>query len=450
MNEKDLTTSPILKTLFEMAFPMSWGILSVIGFNIVDTYFIGQLGKVQLAAIGLTFPVIMFFFSLALGIGVAISSVVSRYIGEKNESKIKEITTDALIFSFILVAICSVFGFKYIDPLFTLLGATKETLLYVREYMQIWYAGMVFLTVPMAGNGAIRAKGQMKVASAIMITSAIFNIILDPILIFGIGPIPALGVQGAALASVCARAMTFLASFYFLHFKFGMLQIKAFSFSRFISSMKEILKIAIPTWGSNFLTPISMALVTALIARIGENSMAAFAIVNRVESFALIFILAISSSIGPMVGQNFGAQKIGRIKRAISSSFLLAFVWGTIVSFLFLLRPDFIVGIFNDDPKVINQGVWYFKIVPITFGFFGMRLIVSSALNAMGKAYISTLLTGVNLILLYIPFVFLGIYFADLKGVFYAQAVSNLVIGVISYFLIKKILLTGGHQVDQN
>ena len=215
MNEKDLTTSPILKTLFEMAFPMSWGILSVIGFNIVDTYFIGQLGKVQLAAIGLTFPVIMFFFSLALGIGVAISSVVSRYIGEKNESKIKEITTDALIFSFILVAICSVFGFKYIDPLFTLLGATKETLLYVREYMQIWYAGMVFLTVPMAGNGAIRAKGQMKVASAIMITSAIFNIILDPILIFGIGPIPALGVQGAALASVCARAMTFLASFYF-------------------------------------------------------------------------------------------------------------------------------------------------------------------------------------------------------------------------------------------
>ena len=440
VDKKDLTSSPIVKTLFEMSFPMSWGILSIIGFNIVDTYFIGQLGKTHLAAISLTFPVIMFFFSLALGIGVALSSVVSRFIGEKDYTQVKQVTTTALIFSFVVVLICSFVGFHTIEPLFNLLGATKETLPIVKDYMEIWYAGMVFLAIPMVGNGAIRAKGEMTVASIIMIVSAVLNIILDPLLIFGFGSFSGYGIQGAALASVGARAVTFLASLYFLIMKFDMICLESINVSSFINSLRRILYIAIPTCASNFVAPITMGIITGLIASLGEESLATYAIVNRVESFALVFILALSSSMGPMVGQNFGAHKMKRIKKAVQTSFLMALVWGTLMAFLFTMMPKLIVKLFSDDSEVIKMGMWYFSIVPLTYGFFGMRLIVNSSLNAMGKPILGTGLTIINLFVVFLPLVFIAVNQGGLKGIFYAQAISNLLIGGLSFILINFIL----------
>ena len=135
----DLTESPIVKTLLNMAFPMSWGILSIIGFNLADTYFIGQLGKEYLAAITLTFPVVMIFFSLALGVGTAASAIISRSIGEKDLKSTRRFTSDSLTYALLLVILSVGVGLLTLDTVFTLLGATAETLPIIRDYMVIWY-----------------------------------------------------------------------------------------------------------------------------------------------------------------------------------------------------------------------------------------------------------------------------------------------------------------------
>lgn len=437
----DLTTSPVLKTLLRMTFPMSWGILSIIGFNIADTYFIGQLGKSELAAISLTFPVVLTFLSLALGTATATASIISRSLGRRDSKAVKRYTSDALTFALILVVVTVIIGIFTIEPIFILLGASTETLPLVKDYMSIWYWGMIFITVPMVGNGALRAQGDMVTASAIMIVAAITNIVLDPILIFGWGPIPAMGVKGAAIATVIARGTTFVASLSVLHFKYQMIDFKRPKFKIALTSWKKISFIAIPACGTNLIAPMAMSLITGLVARLGDASIAAYGVVNRIESLSLIFIIALASAIGPLVGQNFGAQKTQRIEKAMVSSFFMAFAWGTFMAFGLSIFASEFIPIFNNDEEVILNGVLYFGIVPITYGFYGIRLTVSSAFNALGKPYFSTMLAVINLLIFLVPLSYIGIQISGLKGVYYAQAISNILIGGISYYYYKKYLL---------
>lgn len=443
----DLLKEPIIKMLMKMAIPMSWGILSVIGFNLADMYFIAKLGKVELAAISLTFPVVMFFISIALGVATAISSIVSRSFGENELDKVKRYTSDGLTFALLLVIFLSIIGYISIDPLFTLLGANLNTLPLVKEYMEIWYFGMIFIAVPIAGNGAIRAKGDMKNASLIMFVGALTNIILDPIFIFGYFGIPALGMKGAAIATVIARGITLIASILLLHYKYQMLDFRIPKFQDALSSWRKILFIAVPATGANIINPIVLFFVTSIVARFGEISVAAFGVVSKVESFAMIFIMAISSSMGPIVGQNFGAKKYSRIINSMDISFFISITWGLIMYLILFLIGDNIMALFNKDHQLIAIGNLYFKLVPLSFGFFGIRSIVCSSLNAVGKPFLATALIMFTLICIYLPSVILGSKYSGIQGIFIAQTISNLFAGLLSLYIIRRVLKKNSTQV---
>lgn len=437
---KDLTQGPILKTVLSLSIPMTWGMMSVIAFNIADTYFIGQLGITELAAISLTFPVVMIFFSLALGTATAVSSVVSRSLGEDDLEKVRRYTSDGLTFGLIIVAISIVVGLQLIDPVFKLLGATEETLPIVRSYMEVWLPGMVFLTVPMAGNGAIRAAGEMKIASTIMFVAAITNIVLDPIFIFGWGIVPAYGVKGAAIATVIARAVTLIASLYYLHFRFKMIDWRVPQFAVALASWKKILHIAIPTAGTNLLSPLAMAVATAIVARFGKAEIAAYGVVNRIESFSLIYIYALSSAMAPLVGQNYGAKYFDRVQKVMQSSYLLSFIWCLGVAGILAIFRFEIVAVFNSAQDVMNVGGEYLLWVPVTFGFLSVRLMISSFYNAIGKPGMSVVLGVIHLIVIFIPAVSIGGSLFDMKGVIGAHFLTNLFIGIISWMVITRQL----------
>lgn len=443
---KDLTRGPILKTILSLSIPMTWGMLSVIAFNIADTYFIGQLGITELAAISLTFPVVMIFFSLALGTATAVSSVVSRSLGEDDLDRVRRYTSDGLTFGLLIVIVSIVVGLQLIDPVFKLLGATEETLPIVRSYMEVWLPGMVFLTVPMAGNGAIRAAGEMKIASTIMFVAALTNIILDPIFIFGWSFVPAYGVKGAAIATVIARAVTLIASLYYLHFKFKMIDWHIPRFSEALSSWKKIMHIAIPTAGTNLLSPLAMAVATAIVARFGKAEIAAYGVVNRIESFSLIYIYALSSALAPLVGQNYGAKQFNRVQQIMKSSYFLSFVWCLALALLLAFFRFEIIEIFNPAADVLEVGGKYLLWVPVTFAFLSVRLMISSFYNAIGKPGMSVVLGTLHLIVIFIPAVSIGGAFFEIEGVIGAHFLTNLLIGVFSWIIItsqlkKKVLL---------
>ena len=192
----DLTTGSIKKILLKLTLPMIFGMLGMVIFNLIDTYFIGQLGKIQLAAISFTFPVVLVVQSISLGVGMGTGSVISRIAGKGDTTGLKRLATDSLILAILVVIVSMIIGVFTIEPLFSALGADGTVMPYIKGYMSIWYFGLPFVVVPMVGNNIIRSLGDTMVPGLVMIGSSVLNAVLDPLLIFGISIFPKNGDTG--------------------------------------------------------------------------------------------------------------------------------------------------------------------------------------------------------------------------------------------------------------
>lgn len=436
---RNLTEGPVGKQLLTLTIPMVWGVFAIIAFNLVDTYFVGQLGTAQLAAMSFTFPVVMTFGSLAMGLGVGASSVIARAIGEGDMSRVQRFTTNSLTLAVTAVIVFVCLGLLTIDPLFKALGAGPDTLPYVRDYMRIWYFGMVFLVVPMVGNSAIRAAGNTLTPSIIMTLSAAVNIVLDPLLITGALGFPRLEIQGAAIATVIARATTLVAALLVLRFKENLLSTQFPDLNETLWCWKDILTVGLPAAASSMITPISIGVITSFLAIHGPAAVAGFGVASRLESFALITVLALSASMGPFVGQNWGAQKIGRVRLALRQSFLFCMGWGLLMAVGLGLGGRVLSMLFNQDPNVIAVATQYLWLVPISYGAAGIIQVSSAAFNAMGKPVPSIVMTVVRMFVLYIPLAYIGSRVAGPTGIFAAALVSNLGMGLGAYWWNRRV-----------
>lgn len=433
-----LTEGKVYSKLLWLTLPMVWGIFAIIFFNVIDTYFVGQLGTTQLAAMTFTFPVVMILGSMAIGLGIGTSSVVARAIGEGNLSKSQNLTTNSLLLSSAIVGLGVMLGLVTINPLFTLLGADSQTLPLIRDYMTTWYWGMLFIVVPMVGNSVIRAAGDTLSPSIIMTIAAFVNIILDPILIFGWGIIPRLELKGAALATVIAYGITFLASIYLLNNRLHLIIWKIPKIDEAWRSWRAILAIGVPAMGTNIINPVSIAILTSLIATYDKTAVAGFGVASRIESFAVIGLMALAASIGPFVGQNWGAKKYGRVREALDISVIFCLVWGIIIAIAMLVVAPVIVSWFNPNPEVISIASMYLRLVSISYGAYGVIVITSAVFNALGKPLSSLFLIFGRMIVLYIPLAYLGSWLLGIKGIFLAACLANLIMGIVAYALERR------------
>ncbi|MDJ0620496.1 MAG: MATE family efflux transporter [Calothrix sp. MO_192.B10] len=425
-----LTEGDIPLQLFRLTVPMVWGVLSVLAFSLADTYFVAQLGTNELAAMSFTFPVVTVLGSVAMGLGTGASSVIARGIGEGNRQKVQRLTTDSLLLSFLIVSILASFGLVTIEPLFTSLGAGSDIFPLIRDYMNIWYVGMVFLVVPLVGNSAIRASGNMIVPSMIMTLAAAANILVDPLLIFGWGPFPGLGLKGAALATVISRASTLVASLAFLHFRERLLLFTFPSLKVMVTSWRSLLSVGLPAAATNLISPLAVGFVTSLMAQYGAEAVAGFGLASRLEALALIAPLALSASIATFVGQNWGAQQYGRVKRALQLGFWFCLSWGGLVAVLLGAAAPEIATWFDSDPGVVASATVYLTLVPISYGALGIVLTASSALNALGKPLPVLGMSLSRLLFLYVPLAYLGNWLFGISGIFGAACLSNGLVGL--------------------
>jgi putative MATE family efflux protein len=430
---KRLTEGSVGRQLTRLTLPMIWGIFAIVAFNLVDTYFVGQLGTAPLAAMSFTFPVVMTLGSLAMGLGIGASSVIARAIGEGDMSRVQRFTTNSLLLALLAVVLFSSAGLFTIDPLFTLLGATPETLPLIRDYMEVWYFGMMFLVVPMVGNSAIRAAGNTFTPSLIMTLAAGINIIMDPLLILGLAGFPQMGIRGAAIATLISRAMTLVASLLVLHYKERLLSLKVPSLKDMFWCWRDILYVGLPAAATQMIIPISIGVITSLLATFGAEAVAAFGIASRVESLAMIVLMAVAASLGPFVGQNWGAKQYGRVARAVKLSFWFCLAWGIVMAMLLGIGGATIARQFNQDPKVIAIAATYLWMVPISYGTAGIIQVASSSFNALGKPLPSAIMTVMRMLVLYIPLAYLGSHWFGIRGVFAATTLSNLAVGIGAY-----------------
>lgn len=435
-----LTQGPVGRCLFYLTLPMSIGIFAMVAFNFADTYFVSKLGTKHLAAMGFTFPVVLLIHSIALGLGMGAAAVISRAIGKGNFLLVRRLTTDSLFLGIVIVVGLVGAGLLTINPLFRLLGATDETLPLIRKYMSVWYIGMIFVVVPMVGNNAIRATGDTKIPGLIMLIAAGLNFAMDPILIFGLYGFPRLGIAGAALATVIGRATTMIISLSVLHFRERMLDLSLPSLREILDSWKKILYIAIPTAATNLLNPLSMGVITRLVAGFGKEAVAGVGAGLRVEAFAIMPIRALSATLIPFTGQNFGAGKWDRVKSAQFVSVLFSLGWGLLCFLLFLPTAPKIAGIFSRDPKVVTVTIHFLRIVSLGYGMQGICLLAAAAFNALNRPIHASILNIVRMFVLYIPLAWIGASFFHVDGVFSGIVLANLAAGILSMYWLRRML----------
>ncbi|WP_202707996.1 MATE family efflux transporter [Sporosalibacterium faouarense] len=433
-----MTEGNIGKTLRDLTIPMILGILGMVSFNLADTYFVGQLGTKQIAALTFTFPVVLVLNSLNLGIGIGASAVISKAVGEKNRDKVVRLATDSLTLGLIFAIIAMIIGELTIEPLFTLLGADQGTIPYITEYMSIWYAGVPFVVIPMIGNNAIRALGDTKTPSMVMMTSAGVNILLDPLLIFGVGLFPELGVSGAALATVFARALTFFVALYILIIREKVISLKVIKFKELIDSWKTILFIGMPNAVAKMVIPIGAGIITGLIANFGTEAVAGYGIATKLEYFAICIVNALSSVMPVYVGQNFGAKKIDRIKDGVTISEKFSIISGLVIYAILAIVARPLSYLFTDSKAVSDVIVTYLRIVPLGYTFQGVLLIINGALNALHKPFKAALVNISQMLILYVPLAIITSKYFGIKGIFTSLVASYITVGAISHFIIHK------------
>jgi putative MATE family efflux protein len=360
-----------------MTVPLVWAVLAIMMFNVTDTWFVAQLGAQPLAAMSFSFPVIMVMTSLGIGLMAGTSSVLARVVGEGDMGQVRRLATDALTLAFIISLVLSIIGVVSLDPLFTLMGASPDVLVLIRDYMIIWYAGFVLVLVPMVGIGAVRATGDTKLQARLMMASAVINLILDPLLIFGWLGFPRLELAGAATASIIARFVTFAAGALVIH-RMHLFCSPLTSAVTLWQSWKRILHIGLPAAGTNFIIPVSAGIIVALLAGYGDRAVAGYGAATRIEALTLVVFFAMSATIGPFVGQNLGARKPGRIVEALRVSALFCLALGAVIAVVLGLFAPRLSRLFSDDAEVITVTTTYLRIVPWSYGAAGIIMVVNA------------------------------------------------------------------------
>ena len=428
-----LTSGPVSSAILSMMAPMVIGLIVLITNSLVDAYFVSQLGSAPLAAVSYAFPVSFIVGAIAMGLGTGTASLASRLFGAGNQEKVRQIATHSMLLGLIAGLCVVIFGLLTLEEVFSLLGADEQTMPFVKDYMEIYYWGGIFLVVPMIGNAVLRAGGDAKTPSVLMASTAVINAVLDPILIFGWFGFPALGIKGAALASVLANVVFLIASLSILIFRENLIQFRKNTVAAILHSWNQILHVGLPAIASNLIVPMSSALVTALISSFGQSAVAAYGLAGRLEAFIIIIFMALGGAIAPFVGQNYGAQEFDRLKQGFVFCVAFSFIYALFCIGFFILSVDTLLGFFTTDPEVIKTAKIQLLYCPWGYGFLGLAVIANGSFNAVGKPMPAMTISIGRTLLVYVPLAYWLASSMGIRGVFIAQVLANLLAGIVGF-----------------
>ncbi len=422
----NFTSGSIDKYLFSLAMPAFVTILVGLSFVTVDTYFLSRLGKGPLTAISFIFPVVSAFQMVGVGLGIAASSVLSRLIGAGKAEAVS-----IHIVTLIAIAILlSVFSVPLLDfslaHIFHAMAAGPATMPYILQFMHVWLAGLLFILTGYMGSNILRSHGKAKLSANMQISSSLINLALSPLFIFSFH----WGMAGCALAGVLARLLMILIMYYYI-FKHYIPNLKRSiheAIASFWQHARQLGAIAVPAILTNVIGPLSSLWMVHLLAKTGGGDIVAgFGIASRVEMLAVIPLYALSASVGPIIGQNMGANIYQRCYDTLIKSYKVSLIWGVFIAIILAVVGRFVAEIFTDSALVIHVTSIYLSILPLSYASWGVIMMTNANFNSMGKPVISTLITTVRLVIVFIPLSYLLSIKYHYMGVFFAFALSNII-----------------------
>ncbi|MCK8823880.1 MATE family efflux transporter [Fuchsiella alkaliacetigena] len=432
--KEEILRGSIFKTLVKLSAPIIIGMLMHTTFNIVDTYFISQLGTDSLAAISFTFPIFMFIIAIGNGIAVGGSSLISRLLGAGQEEKAINTIIHIILLTLLISLLFSIVGRIFAHQIFSFIGATGSIKALSLEYMQIIFSGSIFIFIFIAFDGILRGQGNMTTAMFNLSIATVINIVLDPLLIFGWGVFPALEMQGAALATIIAQAIASSCILIYFLKSNNVLPIKISSFKLNLNIITEIIKIGFPAFISQAIFSVALGFFNKLASIFGPAVVAAFGLGFRLDSIAVLPGIGLAAAMITMIGYNYGAQQLGRVKEITILGLKLIFTVMSLIGLVFFIIPEFFIKFFDSNPEVIKYGVQYFRYVSLSYGFLGLGFVSIAALQGIGygaPAFFNNLIRF-GIIGLPLSWLLVTLFNTSPVGIWVGMVASNLAYGIIS------------------
>lgn len=440
--KQNLTQGSVAKHLLALGFPMLLAFAANLSYDLADTFYISKLGNDALIAMGFVNPVIFILLNIAVGFHVGLNSVLSRLIGQKANSTAAHLATATLVASLILGLIIAVLGVFTTSSLFSALGAKGEVLRYIVKYMQYVYPAIGVRFAVLTLMAVFLANGFTLFSGLTIVLSSLINIAIDPIFIFGWKFIPALGIEGAGLVNLISNlaifsVLAYSASRRKILFPSKFLDSNVFD-NKMFALLKNVTKIALPAAFANATAPLAQTIINKPLSAINPAFVAGFDMGYKIHFFSLMPVLALSSVLGPIVGQNLGAGKLERVREAIVKSFQWSFGFCVLIFIYFCFASDVSVRIFSANIDTLHFAISYLQIVAPTLFGFSFTMILAAAHDAAGHPYRSLGLIAFRSIAVFVVGTFICLQFFGAGSLQWWMAIANLVAAATSYWSFKK------------
>jgi putative MATE family efflux protein len=406
-SEKNFTSGSINKAIFMLSIPMILEMVMESLFAIVDIFFVSKVSVNAIATIGLTESVIFLVFAIAIGLSMAATAMVARRTGEHKQEEASEAAWQAIIIASAFSMLISIAGFFFAKDVLELMGASDEVIAEGYGYTKWMLGGNITIMMLFLINAIFRGAGDASLAMRTLWFANGINIILDPILIFGLGPIPAFGVEGAAIATTIGRGSAVLFQLYNLFYKSNLIQIKRHHLKPNFPVMLKIIKVSMGGMGQYLIGTASWLFMVRIISLFGSEAIAGYTISMRVIMFSILPSWGLSNAAATLVGQNLGARQPLRAEESVWKCAHYNMFFLLFLSIIFFIKAESIVGIFNANGDVAMYGVQSLKYITTGYIFFAYGMVLSQAFNGAGDTRTPTIINFFAYWLFQLPLAYL-------------------------------------------
>ena len=432
MTTEEMLRVGLGRTLFRMTWPMLFGVLALMSYQLVDSVFISYLGVEPLAALGFTLPVAQVIIGVQVGLGIATTAVISRSLGAAHQERARQLGGLVILGGAGIMALLAVLLWLVRHPLVLLMGADPELLPLIDAYWGPWLLATWLGAQLYFGYSVCRAHGDTRLPGLLMVLSSLINVALDPLFIFVFG----WGLPGAAWATVVAFGVSLLIVHWALHRKVRLrFRMRAMNP---LSAAKELGGITGPATVSQLLPPVSAMAATALVAGFGSAAVGAWAIATRLEFFSIVAVLALTMALPPMVGRFRGAGDLDSIRRVVGIAVRFVLLWQLGIAVLWLLLSFFLPGLISRDADVAGLLTDYLRLAPWSYAALGTCMLMVSVCNALGMPLRALVIAVLRLFACYLPALWLGAQLGGMTGLFVGVLVGNILAGVSAWLAYRQ------------
>lgn len=438
--QNKFTEGRIINSLFSLALPIIFANILQSAYQLIDTFWLGRLGADAVAAVSLSFPLLFLVLSLGSGLTLAGTVMVARYKGASNQ-KMVDFSSSQSVFLILLTSIAlAIISYFAAGPLMKIIGAGPDIIEDSVKYFKVSSVGFVFLFIFFIFQSLMRGIGNVMLPVYIVLFTVILNAVLDPLFIYGYGPVPGFGVAGAAVASVITQAIASTIGLFILFRGRHGIKISISSMYFNMENLKRTFNIGFPASIEQSTRALGMTFMMVIVTSFGSEIVAAYGIGARMLSFIVIPALGLGIATTSLVGQNIGALKIKRAEKVANLSAKVAFFGFTGLGLIMFLVAEPLTAFFiPEDPQVIQDGALFIKIMSLSFGFLGLQQVMNGTFNGAGFTKASMFISIMTLWVVRFPLAYILSYTLELGpvGIWWAFPISNLIAGIVAFSYFK-------------